>query len=160
MGEEWRPIKGFEEKYSVSSNGVVRSSNGNLIALVQDKDGYLQVTLWRDNKATGRKVHRLVLESFVGSSALDANHKDGNKKNNALSNLEWCSHRENSEHAARNNLMAFGSRHGLAKLTEEQIPEIRRAIANGSTYRAVASEHGVSVSTISDIVKGVTWRRA
>lgn len=103
-GEEWGWIKGYEGIYSVSTKGRVRSftsiSNGRIKSVCDDGNGYLQTTLWKDGKGINYKVHRLVGETFIPNpKGLETiNHKDFNKKNNSIENLEWLSQSENSKH--------------------------------------------------------------
>lgn len=174
--ERWKSIEGFEGLYEVSDEGRVRSLprvvpfrvnffrsvKGGGKALTIDKDGYLMVSLSKFGVPYCRKVHRLVADAFLdrGEADEDVNHKDGSKANNRWNNLEWCTHKENSEHAAQSDLMAYGSRHGIAKLTELDIPVIRQLFYQGWTYRAISENFEVSVATISDVIKGKTWVRA
>lgn len=174
--ERWQEIEGFEGLYEISDEGRVRSLprvvpfrvnfsrrvRGGLKALTLDKDGYLQVSLSKFGVPYTRKVHRLVADAFIERSEFDedVNHKDAFKANNHWRNLEWCTHKENSEHAAQIDLMAYGSRHGLAKLSEADIPVIRQLFYQGWTYRAIAENFEVSIATISDVIKGKTWVRA
>ena len=106
--EVWRDVVGYENDYEVSNLGNVRSKDryttvkrngteyqmflkGKPMTQATDKYGYKYVRIARKN----RKVHRLVMESFVGKSDLTVNHKDENKANNALSNLEYMTVRDN-----------------------------------------------------------------
>ena len=159
--EKWQDVPGFEGLYEVSDQGQVRSV-GLMRKLSADKDGYLQVSLWKGNKGHTLKVHRLVAEVFLKKPAnsTDVNHKDGQKANNRHSNLEWCTHKGNGEHAAKADLMAFGSGHGIAKLTEKDIPVIRCMLGEHVPMAKIAKQFSVSVSTIFDIAHGVTWVRA
>lgn len=136
--EIWRDAKGFEGFYEVSSLGRVRAKArvvkikdfnrhlaGKVRAAKDDTHGYLIVDLYKDGKRSKVKVHRLVLESFLpvdGCEHLDVNHKDGNKKNNALENLEWCTRRENLIHAVKSGL------------TSQNVPIV--AQKGGKEYRA------------------------
>ena len=86
----WKDIKGFEGLYQISDKGEVKSLIRNkILKLTQDKDGYLTVGL----KGKKFKVHRLVAEAFIDNpnNYPCVNHKDENKKNNSVDNLEWCS---------------------------------------------------------------------
>ena len=115
--ENWKPVKGYEGIYEVSDLGNVRSLdkeiNHNfykgvkfvrkgkiLIPFISDR-GYLRVTLIKDGKRKKVFVHRLVAEAFIESDTdgLQVNHIDGNKSNNTVGNLEWCTGRENMHHA-------------------------------------------------------------
>jgi hypothetical protein len=119
-GAEWRPVvygdvvKGL---YEVSSMGEVRltqktmyRSAGDAVALCPDTKGYpIFCALRESGKRSPIKVHRLVAEAFIGGSdGLQVNHKDGDKKNNAVFNLEYVTASENVLHAVRNGLMRGG----------------------------------------------------
>jgi NUMOD4 motif/HNH endonuclease len=173
--EEWRDIRGFEGRYQVSDQGRVKSltvtvpfrcgfrtHKGAIKKLTNDKDGYLMTQLWKDNKAHPKKVHRLVGAAFLvkPDDATDVNHKDGNKAHNAATNLEWCTHKGNGEHAAATDLTAFGSRHGIAKLTEKDIPVIRKLLSASVSMAKIGRQFGVSSATIYGIAKGNTCVRA
>lgn len=111
QAEEWRPVYEFEGYYEVSCLGRIRSLPRQVIrgtALVwtkpaimkatPDKGGYLVVSLYGENGRKSRRVHRIVLESFVGirPKGKEARHKDGDPTNNSLENLEWCSRSTNT----------------------------------------------------------------
>ena len=99
MREEWRDIKGFEGKYMVSNLGIVKSLNYNNtgkegIMKPQDNGyGYLFVQLSKDGKVKQPLVHVLVATPFLPNpdNLPEVNHKDENKYNNCVQNLEWCS---------------------------------------------------------------------
>lgn len=102
--EKWKTIEGFPG-YSVSSLGSVVSVKNNKTRLLTPTDngnGYLQVALANGNKTYRRYVHRLVALAFLPSpgKGFEVNHKDGNRQNNHLSNLEWCSHKRNVRHSS------------------------------------------------------------
>jgi len=103
----WKTIKGFE-KYEVSDNGCVRNANSKRI-LTQKirKDGYASVGLYRSNGIREHNsVHRLVALTFIDNPECkhQVNHIDGVKLNNNVRNLEWCTPKENTEHAYRTRL--------------------------------------------------------
>lgn len=107
MKEEWRDIAGFEGLYQISNLGNVKSfdridSLGRLRIgikrkLIDDKDGYQLVSLHKDGKVFMKKVHRLVAEAFLPNpdNLPFVNHKDENKKNNCVDNLEFCTAKYN-----------------------------------------------------------------
>lgn len=121
MSEVWKPIKGYENEYEVSNLGRVRSLDrevvqsctkwgkpmtrkikGTIISQVDNCRGYFKVSLNKPGEE--RKscfVHRLVAEAFVSNlgGKPNINHIDYNKHNNAASNLEWCTQRENVLHS-------------------------------------------------------------
>lgn len=98
--EVWRVIKLYDN-YSVSTNGSVRSDiRRKVLHQYEDKDGYLKVALSSHSVQKRFLVHRLVAEAFIpnpeGKPCI--NHKDGNKQNNCVENLEWCTLSENQRH--------------------------------------------------------------
>ena len=103
--EVWKEIKGYEGLYQVSNLGRVRSRNG-LIHLNTNNYGYKHVTLSKSNIQKTALVHRLVAEAFIENpfELPQINHKDGNKNNNAVINLEWTTQKDNNRHAIKTNL--------------------------------------------------------
>lgn len=117
MKEEWRIItidnNLFGDKYSVSSFGRVRNNdNGKILPVYEQNSGYLIVHLSpRGNSKNGTKnrlVHRIVAMTFLADSYTEknneVNHIDGNKHNNSVENLEWCTRTHNAQHAQRTGL--------------------------------------------------------
>lgn len=107
MNEEWRDVPNYKGYYKVSSFGRVFSVRANKIMNLQNEHcGYLQLQFQVHNAMKHWKVHRLVALAFIPNpeNKKCINHKDGNKKNNHVSNLEWCTHRENLVHAHRTGL--------------------------------------------------------
>lgn len=113
--ENWKFIEGYENKYLISDKGRVKSlidNKGNKRELIRiprkAKNGYLYLNLWKGGKSKTKKIHRLVAEHFIDNpdNKLQVNHKDGNKLNNNVSNLEWCTAQENTMHAINMGLMS------------------------------------------------------
>ncbi len=105
--ETWKPIKGYEGFYSVSNFGRVRNNRNNkLLKLNNNGKGYLFVHLRKNKFNKSCYVHRLVLLNFIPNpdSKPECNHKDGNKLNNHMDNLEWNTRRENVHHAIKTGL--------------------------------------------------------
>ena len=109
--EEWRPILGYEGFYEVSSFGRIKSlpkkvGKGSGFTITNEKvlsphihsSGYCKVSLYLHGKQKTVSVHRLVLEAFVGKSDLSVDHIDSDKSNNAISNLRYCTQRQNVHH--------------------------------------------------------------
>ena len=116
--EEWRDIPGYEGLYQVSNLGRVRSLDryvphkkfgvkfckGVLMAIHQNNAGYLTVNLSRENKYTSYDIHRLVAKAFIpcsDSECMQVNHKDENKHNNQIDNLEWVTCSENNNYGTK-----------------------------------------------------------
>lgn len=101
--EEWRAIQGFEDLYEVSNEGRVRNSEGRIISQTIRGRGYLGVCLHKDKRQFQRYTHRLVAEAFLlnPQNLPCVNHKDEDKNNNVLSNLEWCTYTYNNSYGSR-----------------------------------------------------------
>jgi len=116
--EDWRPVVGHEARYSVSNLGRVRGPRGHILkARYNPKRRYCAIHLDQGGgKYVDRYLHVLVAEAFLGPkpTGLDVNHKDGNRQNNAASNLEYITRSENHRHAAALGLR--GRRRGQLKL--------------------------------------------
>jgi hypothetical protein len=172
--ERWLPIPGSDGLYSVSNLGRVRSEpvqtsrlgrqRGRLLCCNPDSKGYLQ---FRMSLSGGRrqnmKVHRAVALAFLGPRPAGAqiNHKSGNKRHNAVENLEYVTCRQNIRHGWRRGLYtgehARGERNAVAKLTAHDVRRIR-ALSATVGLAGLASRFGVTKQNICHIVKGRTWR--
>ena len=104
--EIWKDIEGFEGLYQVSNIGNVKSLNyrrtgkEGILKAKKDSNGYLQVKLYKDGKAKFYLVHRLVGQEFLENPEgyTEINHKDEDKTNNCVQNLEWCNHSYNNSY--------------------------------------------------------------
>jgi hypothetical protein len=119
--EIYKDIAGYEGLYKASTKGNIKSiikRNGKDIILKQgiDKCGYCIVTLCKDKKRVTKTVHRLIALTFLFETNTQVNHKDGNKKNNDVSNLEFVSAKQNINHAIKKGLMNFNTK----KIAEEK----------------------------------------
>lgn len=127
MEEIWRDIKGYEGLYQVSNLGRVKSlerfiktrknKNGmngyihkqeSIRIPTKDYKGYLRLTLCKEGKQKPFRVHRLVAEAFIPNpnNLPQVNHKDENKENNCITNLEWCTNEYNHNYGTRNKRVA------------------------------------------------------
>ena len=103
--EVWKNVIGFEEIYQISSFGNLKSfkknKDGIILKQTNKKGGYFSVVLIFNNKIKYTRIHRLVAESFIlnPENKKHVNHIDGNKQNNNVSNLEWNTPKENTNHA-------------------------------------------------------------
>lgn len=170
MKEIWKPVVGYEGFYSVSDAGRVRSetrtfvrSNGNPFTLtgrvlVQTpcRRGYPKVELWKGGVQRTGKVHILVCSAFRGPKppGSEIRHLDGKPPNCYLSNLAYGTKRENCADMVRHGTAPRGERCGTAKLTAEQVKEIRQS---SKTSDALASAYPVSSRHIRKIVRGERW---
>lgn len=121
---EWKSPDGYDGLYLVSNTGIVYSARRRAILKPDNARGYLQVTLQKDGERNRKKVHRLVAELFIPNpeNLPCINHKDENKGNNTVDNLEWCTVEYNNK---------FGSRAEKSKKTQ-----IENAQKNGKTKAA------------------------
>jgi len=115
MKEEWKNIEEFTN-YQASNTGKIRNTifQNNIVKKEKIKEiiphkqnsGYLIVSLYKNGKHYNRSVHRLVAQTFISNpnNLQQVNHKDGNKENNCVDNLEWCTQSENMKHAYKNGL--------------------------------------------------------
>lgn len=105
MSEVWRAVSGFEGLYEVAPCGAIRNARTlRWLSPSTKDDGYLSVKLFRNGKGCQKTVHRIVAEAFIPNpnNKPQVNHKDRNKGNNDVSNLEWVTREENKSHAIRN----------------------------------------------------------
>jgi len=119
--EIYKDIVGYEGIYKASTKGNIKSiykRNGLDIILKQaiDKGGYCIVTLCKDKKHLTKTVHRLVALTFLEETDIQVNHKDGNKQNNNVSNLEFVSAKQNINHAIKTGLLVPNT----TKIAEEK----------------------------------------
>jgi predicted XRE-type DNA-binding protein len=159
---EWRTIPGQEGRYAVSDAGEVMSMNfkGSGLPGVLKPGlcrGYATVEIGADKRYT---VHRLVAAAFIGPrpDGMQINHKNGNKADNRLENIEYCTQSENMKHAFATGLQNNqGERHSQAKLTEEKVMQIRKLLGLGFRQGELAELMGVSQSAISRVKNGNRW---
>ena len=174
--EIWKDVPSYEGIYEVSNYGQVRSVTrvrngthgpctvrGRILSLPTCSD-YMNVSLCFEGIKRTMHVHRMVAEAFIPNphNKPQVNHKDGNKFNNNVDNLEWNTCQENMDHAKSHNLLTAlkGEDHMGSKLSDEQIEEIRRRYVRGCKHnsgKALAAEFGVSSANISYIVNNKRW---
>lgn len=160
-GEVWRQVSGWP--YSVSDLGRVRNDRTNhILTPSPHSHGYHKVSLCCEGHRRDVYVHHLVLNEFVGPAAdeEECNHKNGDKADNRLENLEWVTRGQNAKHAVHTGLYipARGTRIGVAKLNPEAVKVIRFLSARGKTAAELARAHGVSQRTVKQVINRETWR--
>ncbi len=168
MEEEWRWIEGQEGKYQISNKGRIRSFVGRetrILLGTPDRRGYICVGLW--DKRTPRKIytrmHQLVAKAFVPNplELKEVNHDDEDKGNNFASNLKWVTRRENCLHSRLRPPTMKGEKHGMAKITDDDVLTIRQRYRRGSpdnNLTVIANEYGISVSTVHHIIQRQNWK--
>ena len=172
--EIWKPVVGYEGLYEVSNKGQIKSLpkgigrigvnhrfNKERIRRQFISNGYYSVSLDGKEKPTCKGVHRLVMEAFCPiSKKREVNHKDGNRLNNNLENLEWVTSKENKKHAFETGLCDHRKGEGLynSKFTEGQIKDIRQMWREGKTQTSIAKIFGVTKGCINHIIHKRNWR--
>lgn len=146
-------------RYEISNTGHVRNRyTGRILRGARDRDGYLTVMLYTDGDKYTKKVHRLVAQYFLEPDPLrdQVNHKDGNKLNNHVSNLEWCTRSENTRHAYEHKLFEANIRPAIeahTKIKRDMYPDIWQMRKQGMTLKTIAAAYGVSINTIHVICR-------
>jgi hypothetical protein len=156
---EWKPVVGFEGHYTVSSDGAVLSlRTQRVLKGRKDRYGYRRVGLVvaGHRARTDLCVHRIVLDAFSGPrmAGQEARHLDGDKHNNAASNLAWGTRAENQLDRVAHRILA-GTRSPNARLTAAEVRAIR---ADTRLLREIAGDYGVAAQQISRIRRGLSYR--
>ena len=157
-----KDIIGYEGQYAVTEDGKVWSyKTKRFLVTSVHRNGYIKVSLWKNNKQKTYFMHRLVAEAFIPNpdNLPQVNHKDENKTNNCVSNLEWCTHKYNNNYGSKRDATK-GVNNPKAKLNEDDIVEIRKLYkphskSNGA--KALAEKFGVSYHHIYHIVRNDRW---
>lgn len=152
MKEIWKDVKEYEELYQVSNLGrVKRVKTGRILKGIKDRGGYLLVGLYKNNIVSKKLIHRLVAQAFIPNSENkpQVNHMDENKTNNRVSNIEWTTAKENSNHGTRNERSS----------KTKSIPIIATNIKTGDSTEfygtnECARQLGLNHSNITHVLKG------
>lgn len=150
-------------KYAASENGSVYGSRGGELSPIKHHTGYLVITVRKDGKQRQLRAHRFIWECCVGKipEGMVINHKDGDKHNNSLDNLEVVSHKENVDHAwqvLKREVTVRGENNAQAKLTEEQAKEVITLIKRGWSNPTIANRYGLHPNYVSLIRHNKRWR--
>lgn len=175
--EIWIDIIGYEDMYQVSTfgrikslNRIVKHPNGKSdfpirgrIRAFNIRNNYFGCTVNKDNKKIHISVHRFVAIHFIPNpeNKPQVNHIDGNKLNNNVENLEWCTAKENTKHAIKNGLLVHkrGEQKTQSILTEEAVIEIRKIDKYDIDAKNLAQiKYGVSRSAINDVIARRKWK--
>ena len=170
--EIWEPVQSLNNKYEVSNLGRFRNATTKkILKQFENKYGYMILQTRPEKYHTVNiRIHRVVAEVFLGQcpDGYVVNHKDGNKKNNHVDNLEYVTSSQNNQHALDNNLRhpanmkeysPRGEQHYNAKITKETVYEILELKnSTGFGCRRIANMLGLSRGTVSGILSGKTWK--
>lgn len=185
LKEVWKDIPGCEGYYRISSEGRIRSIsrnvlryrngkphpfyvNGKSLRGYKTKSGHICIGLGALCKR-GRKsrrgvtlwVHRLVALAFIGPCppGLQCCHNDGNPSNNWIGNLRWDTGKSNSDDSKKHGALLIGSKHPMAKMTEQGVLNLREMRKDrGLSYGKLSRYFGISIMTVHDIVVRKIWR--
>ena len=153
MNEEWRDIEGYEGLYQVSNLGRVKSLNYKrtkqeaILKYGYDKDGYKQVFLCKNGKSKVFKVHKLVAMAFIlnANNYPQINHKDEDKNNNCVSNLEWCTNEHNINYGTRNNKVAKALSKKVTCITTREVFD---------SMQEASKKYNIPTANISNCCRG------
>lgn len=156
----WKQILNYD--YEIYSTGIIRRISTKAVKKPYIiHNGYLAVQLNLSGKRKGFLIHRLLAEYFIPNPENKpyVNHKDSNRLNNSLDNLEWCTHQENVIHSYQEGFASnTGSNNGFSKLTENDVYEIKRLRTEEKlTYKQLSTKYSVSQGCIAGIISEVNW---
>jgi len=160
-----KPIIGYSSYFATADGNVysIRRGVRRVLKPLVNQNGYARVFLY-DGKAATRKrfnLHRLIYEAFNGpiECGLEINHKDGNKLNNSISNLEACTRIENMRHAKAMGLHDVGGEKNPASMLKAyQVTQIRELYKSGVTQVAIAKQFNISQPHVSRIILEQAWK--
>ncbi len=152
----------IDDRYEITKCGIIRNkANKRIKSQYVSSTGYYMISISKNNKTNPYKVHRLLADNFIEkvNGKTSVNHKDGNKLNNCLSNLEWCNHLENMQHAFNTNLINnTGSNNGMAKINESIAKQIKEMLKNKVSQQKIADKFNISRSLVLGINVGRLWK--
>ena len=171
--ETWKDIKGYEGLYQISNYGRVKrvptevwnghtyfEYKGKVLKVLKNKNGYNAVCLCKHGKVKRVYIHRLVAEAFIEnpSNHSEINHKDENKENNHIDNLEWCDRSYNNTYGGRAQKIGEKLKE---KYTYEKNPAARKIYCKTtqeifSCIKEAAEKYGIHSTSISHALKGDT----
>ena len=161
--DKYYKIKGYEDYYITKSGKIFSTLTNKELKFDRSCRGYCKVKLM--DRRLGRfitlQVHRIVATQFIPNpnNLPEVNHKDGNKSNNSIYNLEWCTAEYNHRHAKETNLYKVEEDSPRAKLTKEQVINIYKDYESCKNKTTLAKKYNVSDTLIGEIVRGVRWSR-
>jgi len=167
--EIWKPVIGYEGIYEVSRSGLVRALQavrqhkpGRILKPKTTNMGYLEVGLYKDRKRHWYLIHRLVAVAFLPPQPTpkhEVNHINSNRADARAENLEWVTKSENAKHGLKyGNRNNHGEYHSRAKLTWEQVREIRVLFSTDLSDQSIGEVFHVSRGAIKEIRRGANWK--
>ena len=146
--EKWINLQNYEDFYEISNLGNIRRKEGTFnrkiknLGLRKHSGGYLYFQITIKGKSKNLTYHRILAQHFISNPENKpfVNHKDGNKLNNTLGNLEWVTASENMRHAYNLGLEVGrkGEKHHNSKYTEEDIKNIKLLFKNGISIKEIS----------------------
>lgn len=165
MKEIWKTINGFTD-YKVSNYGKVKSlkyKKEKILKLSISSCKYYFVGLWKNGVRINCKIHRLVTTAFIPNpeNKPQVNHKDGNKQNNCVNNLEWVTCSENHLHAYKSKIRKTnnGNNSPYHKLREKEVLSIHGLYLDELTQKEIGIIYNISQMNVSDIINGKSWKQ-
>lgn len=164
-GEFYAPVYlfGHKTKYVVSTEGVIYNTETNKPLIPETTNrGYQRVLIYYNGKRKHYAVHRLVAETYLPNPKQypEVNHKNGDKTNNTVYNLEWCTASYNVRHSYDTGLNYAGEKNSNASMSNEVAQKIAQCLAeNKLTITEISNLTDVSRRAIRHILKGENWRR-
>jgi hypothetical protein len=177
--EVWKPITGFQD-YIISNKGRIRSVNPRKGSRANVNGGFIKgfdrepkkgkpfaiaVSLRLNNKTYTFRIHRLVLETFVGAcpEGMECCHNDGNFRNNDISNLRWDTHIKNVEDSARHGTQSkppirLGESHYKTTITSDDVRAIRNTPKKHGVLASLSRQYNISETSIKRIITREVWK--
>jgi hypothetical protein len=162
MSEEtWLPVTGYIN-YKVSCNGkIINAKTERVIKQHLSSANYFRVSLYNEEGVCKKlAVHRCVATAFICNelNLPVVRHINGLKTDNRVENLEWGSHKDNSQDMLKHGTVAWGERQGASKLSATQVQYIK-SLKEKPNFSKLAREFGVRHSTISNVWHRKWWKR-
>lgn len=156
MEEIWKDIEGYEGLYQVSNMGRVKSVRRNILLKSRIARGYERVNLSKNGKYLTKKVHRLVANAFIPNpdNLPQVNHKDENKTNNCVDNLEWCDSKYNINYGMGNKKRGLSNTNGKLSKPVCQYSKDGCFIKEWKSIRDIERMTGYSSGHISRCCRG------
>lgn len=154
------PVPGYPKYVAYRDGRILSLRTGRVMRPRLSGKGYRQVTLWNAAGHRSFYVHHIIAGIFIGERPpkMETNHKNGDKTDNSVENLEYVTSSQNKEHARDTLGLNRGSNALHSKISERQAREIRRLAAQRVGYPSIARRFGVTRSTVCDIHRRRTWK--